>query len=62
MIDAIVYHGNMSFSKWYEMINICAIYDWAGTNLKKKNFVEGEKLLKTEHIIKCGKDKDKRER
>ena len=36
------------------MINISAIFDWAGTKPKKRNFVEGERLLKAGHIIKGG--------
>ncbi|KAK0075267.1 hypothetical protein PV326_011742 [Microctonus aethiopoides] len=40
------------------MINIRAICDWAGTNPKQRNFVEGERILKAGHIIKCCKNKN----
>lgn len=43
------------------MINISAICDWASTNPKQKNFVEGERILKAGHIIKCAKNEDKDE-
>lgn len=33
------------------MENIC---DWAGGNLKQRNYVYAEKLLRAVHITKCG--------
>lgn len=44
------------------MINIRVICDWAGTNPKQRNFVEGERILKAGHLIKFGKNKEKCER
>lgn len=41
------------------MINLSAIFDWAGANPKQRNIVEAERLLRAGHIIKCGKNINK---
>lgn len=40
------------------MLTISAICDWAGTNPRQRNFIEGERLLKAGHIFKCGRNSD----
>lgn len=36
------------------LINLENICDWAGTNPAQRNFVEGERVLAANHILKCG--------
>ena len=40
------------------MKDIC---DWAGTNTSQKNFVQGEKIINSNHIVCCGKTKENEE-
>lgn len=37
------------------MDNIC---EWTGANPSQRRFVEGERVLKAGHVIKCGKNTD----
>lgn len=38
------------------LLTISEICNWAGANPSERNFVEGERLLKAGHVIKCGKN------
>ncbi|OXU21062.1 hypothetical protein TSAR_014568 [Trichomalopsis sarcophagae] len=37
------------------MISMKSICDWAGSNPSQRKFIEGERVYKAGHIIKCGK-------
>ena len=43
------------------MISINTICDWADTNPRKRNFVEGERVFNAGHIIKFGKNESESE-
>lgn len=38
------------------LLTISNICEWAGTNPAERKFIEGERVLKAGHIIKCGKN------
>lgn len=37
------------------LLSVEEIYRWGDTNSSKRNIVEGQRIVKAGHIIKCGK-------
>ena len=40
---------------WWNFNFDRSIYDWVDANPAQRKFVEGDKILETGHIVKCGK-------